>query len=206
MKSIEIKASTVDEAVKQAIKELDLSIEEVEIEVIEEPSKGFLGIIGGKLARIKATPKDDTITKARKYLENITEKMGIKANVISQESTEYIKMTISGESMGVIIGRRGETLDALQYLTNLVVNRKRQERRRIILDAEDYRERRADTLEKLARRLSEKVKRTGQRVFLEPMNPQERRIIHTALQNDIYVTTLSEGDEPYRKVVIMPRR
>jgi spoIIIJ-associated protein len=114
-------------------------------------------------------------------------------------------MTVSGENMGVIIGRRGETLDALQYLTNLVVNRKMHERKRIILDAEGYRERRAETLEKLARRLADKVKRTGQRVFLEPMNPQERRIIHTALQNDIYVTTLSEGDEPFRKVVIKPR-
>ncbi|MDX9872830.1 MAG: RNA-binding cell elongation regulator Jag/EloR, partial [Clostridia bacterium] len=106
----------------------------------------------------------------------------------------------------VIIGRRGETLDALQYLTNLVANRRGQERRRIILDTEGYRERREATLEKLARRLSEKVRRTGQKVFLEPMNPQERRIIHTALQNDRYVTTMSEGEEPFRKVVIMLKR
>lgn len=207
MKSIEITARTVDEAIKIAAEELGLSLDDIHIEVLEESSKGFLGIIGGKNARIKATPKDDNnIVKAKKYLEDITSKMGIDAKVTIHETSDYIKMIIAGDSLGVIIGRRGETLDAIQYLTNLVVNRKANERRRIILDAEGYRERREDTLRNLAFRLSDKVKRTGQKVFLEPMNPQERRIIHTALQNDRYVMTLSEGEEPYRKVVIMPKR
>jgi len=207
MKSVEITARTVDEAVKQAAEELGLSLDDIHIEILEEPSKGFLGILGGKNARIKAIPKDDNnIGKAKKYLEDITKKIGIEANVAVKETNDYIKMVIAGNSLGVIIGRRGETLDALQYLTNLVVNKKANERRRIILDAEGYRERREDTLRNLAFRLSDKVKRTGQKIYLEPMNPQERRIIHTALQNDRYVMTLSEGEEPYRKVVIMPRR
>lgn len=206
MKSVEITARTVDEAVKMAAEELGLSLDDIHIEVLEESSKGFLGIIGGKNARIKATQKDDNnIVKAKKYLEDITTKMGIDASVDVYETSDYIKMIITGDSLGIIIGRRGETLDAIQYLTNLVVNRKASERRRVILDAEGYRERREDTLRNLAFRLSDKVKRTGQKVFLEPMNPQERRIIHTALQNDRYVMTLSEGEEPYRKVVIMPK-
>lgn len=206
MNTIEITARTIDDAIKQAAEELALDVEDIEIEIIEESSKGFLGILGGRLAKIKATPKDNSIAKAKRYLEKVTERMGINANVTVQESNEYIKMVIAGDSMGIIIGRRGETLDALQYLTNLVINKKMQERRRIILDAEGYRGRREETLERLARRLSDKVRRTGQKVFLEPMNPQERRIIHTALQNDRYVTTISEGEEPYRKVVIMPQR
>ena len=206
MKSVEITARTVDEAAKIAAEELGLTLDDIHIEVLEESSKGFLGILGAKNARIKATPKDDNnIVKAKKYLEDITAKMGIDASVTVYETSDYIKMIITGESLGVIIGRRGETLDAMQYLTNLIVNRKANERRRVILDAEGYRERREDTLRNLAFRLSDKVRRTGQKVFLEPMNPQERRIIHTALQNDRYVMTLSEGEEPYRKVVIMPK-
>lgn len=207
MRSVEITARTVDEAVRLAAEELGLSLDEIHIEVLEESSKGFLGILGGKNARIKATPKEENnIEKTKKFIEDILRKMGLEARVSIEEKSDYIKMIIAGDSLGVIIGRRGETLDALQYLTNLVLNRKANERRRIILDAEGYRDRREDTLRNLAFRLSDKVKRTGQKIFLEPMNPQERRIIHTALQNDRYVTTLSEGEEPYRKVVIMPKR
>lgn len=207
MRSVEITARTVDDAVKQAAEELGLSLDDIHIEVLEESSKGFLGILGGKNARIKATPKEENnIGKTKKFLEDILAKMGLEAKVSVEENRDYIKMIIAGDSLGVIIGRRGETLDAIQYLTNLVLNRKANERRRIIIDAEGYRDRREDTLRNLAFRLSDKVKRTGQKIFLEPMNPQERRIIHTALQNDRYVTTLSEGEEPYRKVVIMPKR
>lgn len=202
MRSVEITARTTEEAVKQAVEELGVPAEEIEVEIIEESSKGFLGF-GGKMARIKAVVKNSCANRAIEYLKNVTAHMGIPTELTVEESSEYIKIKIEGESMGVIIGRRGETLDALQYLTNLVANRRGQERRRIIVDTEGYRERREETLEKLARRLSERVRRTGQKVLLEPMNPQERRIIHTALQNDRYVTTMSEGEEPFRKVVIM---
>lgn len=205
MRSIEITARSIEEARKQAAGELGVPAEEIEIEVLEESSKGFLGF-GGKMARIRATHQESSVGRAKRYLEEVTARMGINASIGAQETSEYIKLTIEGDGMGIIIGRRGETLDALQYLTNLVANRKSQERKRIILDTEGYRERREETLEKLARRLSEKVRRTGQKVYLEPMNPQERRIIHTALQNDRYVTTLSEGEEPFRKVVIMLKR
>ena len=205
MKTVEITARTVDEAVKQAADEMGLELEDLHIEVLEESSKGFLGILGGKQARIKATPKDMSISRAKAFLKDVASGIGLKASVRVEENKDAVRMILEGDDLGVIIGRRGETLDAIQYLTNLVANKKSLERRRILLDAEGYRERREQTLRSLAMRLADRVKRSGQRVSLEPMRPQERRIIHTALQEDIYVTTLSEGEEPYRKVVIMPR-
>ncbi|MDX9873071.1 MAG: RNA-binding cell elongation regulator Jag/EloR [Clostridia bacterium] len=138
MKSIEITARSVEEAIKQAAGELGVPGEEIDVEILEESSKGFLGF-GGKMARIRASVKDDCANRAKGYLENVTAKMGIQASIAAEENSEYIKLRIEGDSMGVIIGRRGETLDALQYLTNLVANRRGQERRRIILDTEGYR-------------------------------------------------------------------
>jgi len=132
--------------------------------------------------------------------------MGIKTDVLVDESNQYLKLILTGKNIGMLIGRRGETLDALQYLANLVANKESRERKKIILDAEGYRQRREETLSRLALRLADKVKRTGMQVVLEPMNPQERRIIHTTLQNDHYVQTLSEGEEPFRKVVISLRK
>lgn len=205
MRSIEISAKTVEEAIKLAAAELDVNLELIEIEVVEEPSKGFLGILGNKQARIRATVKEDKQSRTKKFLEQVTLQMGINTNVITEESAEYVRITLSGGNLGSIIGRRGETLDALQYLTNLVANKQGGERKKIILDAEGYRKRREDTLNTLARRLADRVKRSGQPVVLEPMNPQERRVIHTALQGDTWVQTLSEGEEPYRKVVISLR-
>jgi len=206
MKTIEVTARTVDEAKKVAAEKLGVQLENLKIEVLEESSKGFLGILGGKQARIKASVKENGLEKAKEYIRRITEVVGAKAEIHTEEEGEYVKITLSGENIGVLIGRRGETLDALQYLVNLVANRRVSEKKKIILDAEGYRKRREDTLEKLARKLADRVKRTGQQVALEPMNPQERRIIHTTLQNDRYVRTMSEGEEPYRKVVILPRR
>lgn len=204
MRSIEISARTVDEAVKQATSELQANLDEINIEILDEPAKGFLGI-GSRQARIKATLKENKQSKAKKFLEDVTRQMGINTKVDCEEDEEYIRMTLNGGNLGSIIGRRGETLDALQYLANLVANKQGGDRKRIILDAEGYRKRREDTLESLAKRLADRVKRNGQPVVLEPMNPQERRIIHTALQNDSRVQTYSEGEEPYRKVVISLR-
>lgn len=206
MKRMEISAKTVDEAIKLASEQLEVEIEKLEIEVLEEPSKGFLGILGNKQAKIVATVKEDTNDKIVEFLTVVTKEMGFDIEVTCQENEQYLLFTLTGDNLGNIIGRRGETLDALQYLANLVVYRQGGERKRIILDAEGYRRRREKTLNNLADRLAERVKRSGRPVVLEPMNPQERRVIHTALQNDSEVQTLSEGDEPYRKVVISLRK
>lgn len=205
MRSIEISARTVNDAIKLAAKELEVSLDSIEIEILEEPSKGFLGILGNKQARIRASVKEDKQTKTKKFLEEVTLHMGINTNIITEESAEYLRMTLNGGNLGSIIGRRGETLDALQYLANLVANKHGGERKKVILDAEGYRKKREDTLNTLARRLADRVKRSGQSVVLEPMNSQERRLIHTALQDDTRVQTFSEGEEPYRKVVISLR-
>lgn len=136
------------------------------------------------------------------FLENIFDKLGIEVQTDVSKKDDFINLSFQGNNLGILIGRRGETLDSLQYLTNLVVGKKFGQRFRIILDVEGYRERREQTLINLALRLSEKVKKTGHNIVLEPMNPHERRIIHTALQNDTKVRTFSEGEEPHRKVVI----
>ncbi len=206
MKSVEIYARNVEEAINEALLQLDKTIDEVDIEIMEVSSKGFLGILGGKQAKVRASVKadneDNFVAEVGKVIGDITGAMGISTDIKTEEKEEYLKMTLTGENMGILIGRRGETLDALQYLVNLIANKNSTERKKIILDAEGYRQRREDTLTSLAYRLAERVKKTKQHVVLEPMNPQERRIIHTALQDDLYVQTLSEGQEPFRKVVI----
>lgn len=199
---IEISAKTVDEAVKQALVDLNVSIDDIEFEIIEEPSKKFLGILGGKHAKIKAWAKSNRLKTTRVFLEDVTKKMGIKTSVIAEEEGDLFKISLEGGQLGSIIGRRGETLDSLQYLANLVANKNAAERKRVILDAEGYRKRREETLISLAHKVADRVKRTGQEIVLEPMSSQERRIIHTALQTDTMVQTFSEGEEPYRKVVI----
>ncbi len=204
MSTIEITGRTVEEAIKRAVKEFNVTKDNLKIEVMEEASKGFLGIIGGKEARIKASIAESPLDVAKKYLENVISKIGISTKIEILKNSEYTRFVLYGEKLGVLIGRRGETLDAIQYLVNIVANKNADNRVKIVLDAEGYRQRREDTLRRLARRMEEKVKRTETEVVLEPMSPQERRIIHTALQDSEYVRTLSEGQEPYRKVVIYP--
>jgi len=205
--SIEISARSVKEATEMALQELKLTKEDVIVEILDEPSKGFLGILGGKMAKVKVTPKTDPLSATKTFLQEVTEQMGLQVEIKSSQDNEYVKMEFIGEDLGILIGRRGDTLDALQYLANLVANRQNNlqdnyERIRIILDAEDYRERREETLIKLAQKMADRVKKTGRKVVLEPMNPQERRIIHTALQEDGAVQTISEGAEPFRRIII----
>ena len=155
-----------------------------------------------------ATPEEElteTAKNARSFLQGLTDKMGVPAEIAVMESAEQLKMVLSGESMSILIGRRGETLDALQYLTSLNVNRGREEYLRVSLDTENYRAKREEALRKLAVRMANRAKKSGRRVALEPMNPNERRILHSALQNDPEVTTHSEGEEPYRRVIITLR-
>lgn len=206
MRAVEKTGKTIEEAVQLCLAELNADQSEVEIEVLEEGNKGLFGLIGSRQARVSVRLINDPVREATKLLESILAEMHVKARIEMRRQDENIFVSFSGSDLGVLIGRRGETLDALQYLLNLMMARRQEERIRYILDVEGYRERREQTLTKLARRLSEKVKRTRKSVVLEPMNPQERRVIHTALQNDPMVMTFSEGEEPYRKVVISLKR
>ena len=202
MDAIQKTGKTVDEAVALALGELGITKDEAEIEVIEEGSRGFFGMFGAKDAVVKVKKKFDPERTAKNFLKEMFIAMGLIVNVETKLKDRQLEIKISGDDMGIIIGKRGQTLDAVQYLVNLVVNKGTAPYISVTLDTENYRERRKETLETLAFNLAKKVKHTGKNVVLEPMNPYERRIIHSALQNDRYVTTYSEGDEPYRNVVI----
>lgn len=207
MKEVEMTGRTVEEAVEAALKVLGARREEVEVRVLEEGSKGFLGLLGTRQAKVKVVLPDSPEKIIKEFLERVLQVMALQAGIEIRRRDEYFLVSFHGRDLGVLIGRRGETLNALQYLTNLAVNRiLGHQKIKIVLDAEGYRKRREQALVRLARRLSEKVKRTGNKVVLEPMTPQDRRIIHTALQHDSQIVTFSEGEEPNRKVVISLRR
>ncbi|SFQ25958.1 spoIIIJ-associated protein [Caldicoprobacter faecalis] len=202
MRSVETTGKTIEEAILMAVAKLGVQRDNLDIEIFEEPVKGLFGIIGGRNARIRATIKRSVKDEIKEFLSRVLELMGIEAKIEITEEESQIMVKLSGQNMGLVIGRRGETLDALQYITNLAVNRNKSDYKRIIIDTEEYRSKREETLRKLAKRLANKVQRTKKSIVLEPMNPYERRIIHSTLQNHPYVTTYSEGEEPYRKVVI----
>ena len=202
-KSIEVKAKTVDEAILNGLSELGLGIDQVDVEIVQE-GKGFLGL--GRSAVIRLTEKQTLAGDAEQFLNGLFSKMGVQATASAAEDEKSIKVDIAGDSTGILIGRRGETLDSLQYLTSLVVNKGTQEYKRITLDTENYRAKREETLVALANRIASKVARTGKRVVLEPMNPYERRILHATLHNHDKVETVSEGEEPFRRVVVRKKR
>ena len=199
--TIEKTAKTKEEAIALALSELGVSEDEVQIEVIDEGSKGFLGI-GTKDAVVKVTYSPDSEKRAKDFLNKIFEITDEDVTVESEIDGEILKINLSGPDMGIVIGKRGETLDALQYLTSLVVNRGDKSFLKVSLDAENYREKRNVALQELAGKLANKVMRTGRNQTLEPMNAYERRIIHSALQNHETVTTYSIGQGVNRKVVI----
>ena len=205
---IEITAKTVDEAITDALIKLGTTSDNVEIEVIEKESSGFLGLFNNKPARIKARCKYTADGAARNFLTQVFDAMNIDAEIDLKydELESTLDINLSGKDMGVLIGKRGQTLDSLQYLVSLVVNKNSETYLKVKLDTENYRERRKETLENLAKNIAYKVKRTKKAVSLEPMNPYERRIIHSALQNDKFVETHSEGDEPYRRVVVTVKK
>lgn len=202
MKFVEKSAPTVEEAIELALYDLGVNELEVDIEVLEEAKKAILGLFGGKNAKVRVTKRVSVEDVAKEFLTSVLVKMGIEAklNVKLKQNSLYIDM--SGKEMALLIGRRGQTLDSLQYLVSLVVNKDREEYLRVILDTENYRQKRKDTLEKLAFKLANRAKKIRKDITLEPMNPYERRIIHSALQNNRFVSTRSEGEEPFRKVVI----
>lgn len=206
MQEIEKTAKTISEAVEQALNELGITREEANIEVLEEPSKGFLGILGGRPAKVKVSVKNTMSRKAKNLLNDVLSVMKLEAEVDVSERDGHLFVNLEGRDLGVLIGRRGETLDAMQYLLNLSVNKHQEQRKKVILDIEGYRKRREETLQKLAYKLADKVKQRGRNVVLEPMNAQERRVIHTALQERDDIQTFSEGEEPYRKIIITPKK
>ena len=199
----EFSAKTKEDAITEACQYFTVSSDKLMIEVVDEGSNGFLGI-GAKPAIIKAAVKGTVEDKAKDFLKDVLEAMELEVviDVKYDEAEKNMEIDLKGDDMGVLIGKRGQTLDSLQYLVSLVVNKESEEYIRVKVDTEDYRNRRKATLEGLAKNISYKVKRTKRAVSLEPMNPYERRIIHSALQNDKYVTTHSEGDEPFRHVVV----
>jgi spoIIIJ-associated protein len=200
----EFSSKTLSDAITEACQAFGVTSDKLTYEVVEEGSSGFLGI-GSKMAVIKAAVKEDTVTDtAKAFLNEVFSAMNMEVVITAEydEENRDLSINLEGEEMGVLIGKRGATLDSLQYLVSLVVNKGRDEYIRVKVDTENYRERRKETLENLAKNVAFKVKKTRRSFSLEPMNPYERRIIHSALQDDKYVTTHSEGDEPNRKVVI----
>ncbi len=251
MEIITVSKKTVDEAITEACIQLGLASTDIEVEVIEKGSAGFLGI-GAKQAVIKAWKKEvpkkvekvekkeqpkvevvkeelpvvedvseevsekeeklaevepQTKEACEKFLYDVLKTMGMEVSITSEiDEDGALSINMEGDNMGILIGKRGQTLDSLQYLTNRVANKMQDGYVRVKLDTENYRQRRKETLENLAKNIAHKVKRTKKAVSLEPMNPYERRIIHSALQGDKYVSTHSEGEEPYRRVVVTLNR
>lgn len=230
-------ARSKEEAIELALKEINATREEVDIEILDEGSKGFLGI-GARDARVRVTllgasaaeeteaaaetvqksvkrePKRNKPTRetlgspdmdAKKFLEDIFAAMKLDVTVSAGFDGETVSVNLAGDNMGIVIGKRGDTLDSLQYLTSLVVNQRNEEYIKVSIDTENYREKRTEALIALSNRLADKVARTGKKFTLEPMNPYERRIIHSNLQDNSEITTFSVGSEPYRKVVIAPK-
>ena len=210
MSYMEFKGKTVEEAVTTATVELGITSAELDYEIIDKGSAGFLGL-GAKPAIIKAKKAEVAMNisdKTKEHLANVLKAMDIEATITVEfdEMDNNMNINLEGPEMGILIGKRGQTLDALQYLVSLFVNKESENYIRVKLDTENYRARRKDTLENLAKNIAFKVKRSRRSVTLEPMNPYERRIIHSALQNDKYVTTHSEGEEPFRRVVVTLKR
>jgi len=205
MTKITVSGKTVEEAIREGLERLGVPENRVRVEVLEQPSKGLFGLIGAKEARVSLEVISDPVDIALGFLKEVFEAMGQEIAIDRVDGEEDVRLNLVGRELGLLIGRRGQTLDALQYLANIVANRHSERFLRIILDAENFRERRRQTLEKLSERLAERVVRTGREIVLEPMTPQERRVIHFRLQNHPKVKTYSKGEEPNRRVVITPK-
>jgi spoIIIJ-associated protein len=211
-RSVEKSGKTVEEAVQDALKDLGLPSDKVEIEVLEEPSRGILGLVGQRLARVKVTEKANVADKVCEFFETLIDCMGLEdISITSSFDDGTLELEMDGDDVGALIGRRGATLDAMQYIVNLVAGNywrqlesggTPQERIRIIIDAQGYRHRRAASLRRLARSCAERVMRDGGEIRLEPMNPMERRIVHLAVQECRGVESFSEGKDPFRYVVV----
>ncbi|GLX71551.1 RNA-binding cell elongation regulator Jag/EloR [Paenibacillus glycanilyticus] len=205
MKKIVASGKTVDDAVRSGLTQLNVTKDRVKVLVTEQPSKGLFGfgLIGVREAKVELELIPDPTIEAEQFLRDVAEAMGLTIAIERKTTKEATYLSVSGGGdIGMLIGRRGQTLDALQYLVNIVANRYSDSHLRIVLDAEDFRERRRKTLEELSERLAGRVIRTKKEVVLEPMSSHERKVIHSQLQNHPRVKTYSKGDEPNRRVVI----
>ena len=208
MEKLEFTGKTVDEALTNALIKLETTSDKVEYEVVDKGSAGIHGFINSKPAKILAWKKASMEDSVKAFLNDVFAAMDLKVTIemTVDEEESVININLVGDDMGVLIGKRGQTLDSLQYLVSLVAKKESEKFYRVKLDTENYRDRRKATLESLAKNIAYKVKRTRRPVSLEPMNPYERRIIHSALQGDKYVCTKSEGEEPFRHVVVLLKK
>lgn len=206
MNSLEVSAKTVEEAMEEGIRQLGVRKENIVVEIINEPPQGLLKFLSSKTAKVRLTVKKQPEEFIIDFLQDILEKIGLQGDITLDNEEGMFLLKINGKDLGLLIGKRGNTLNALQYLTNIVFHRQfAYNKERVLVDVENYRLRRKRTLEQLAKNLALKAMRTQKEVTLEPMTPQERRIIHLALKNNEDVITSSYGKEPYRKVIISPR-
>ncbi|HYF92929.1 MAG TPA: RNA-binding cell elongation regulator Jag/EloR [Symbiobacteriaceae bacterium] len=205
MRSVEKTGRTVDEALAAALQELAVPSDRVKVEIVDEGKGGFLGI-GAKPAVVRVVLKESRKEKVEQFLNGVCGAMDVDVSVTVKEDGENLHADITGAEAGILIGHHGQTLDAMQYLLNLVASKVEEGGQRVVLDVEGYRKRREETLTRLASRLAERVRRNGEPMVLEPMSAHERRVIHLALQDDPYVMTGSEGEDPFRRVVIQPKR
>ena len=207
-KKIEIRSKTKEEAIKSALIELEVEEKDIEVKVIQSPSKGFLGFLGAKDGIYEVTViKKEEIEIAKEFIENILVNSKINAKVNATQKDNLIKISIEGKEATCLIGRRGETLDSVQFLTGLALNKiNKDSHMRVLVDIENYRNKREESLVRYARKVAREVAKTRRTKKLDYMNPYERRIVHSALQNDKYVITYSEGTDPYRRLVIEYKR
>lgn len=202
-------SKTIESAVEEALVELGVKEKDVKIDILEEGNRGFLGLIGAKDAAVKVTIIRDEAKMAKDFLTKILDTMNISAllNIEKNEDTLLVDIQeVDPSNVGILIGKRGNTLNAIQYLLSLAINKDIDDYLKVIVDTENYRSKREDTLVKLAMKMADKAKSSGRLVKLEPMNPYERRIIHSTLQKKAGITTYSEGEDPYRRVVIQSKK
>ena len=204
MREVTASGQTIEEAVQSALEQLNISKDQVDIEVIDEGKKGFLGLFGSSLAVVKVREKKNNIVEAEEFLLNVAKNMGVDVSIQTEEKENHITYNLSGEKIAILIGKRGRTLNSLQYLTQLVLNRNGGQFHSVTVDAEGYRGRRKETLIELAHKMADKAVRIKRKVALEPMPAYERKIIHSSLQESTKVTTYSDGVEPHRHIVINP--
>jgi spoIIIJ-associated protein len=197
---------SVEDAITMGLSQLNTTRDRVKIQVLEQPTKGFFGLIGSKEAKVELERLPDMLEETLKFLKDVFRSMNLIVEIERQESKDELVLNLTGSELGILIGRRGQTLDSLQYLANIVANRYSEKHLRIILDAENFRQRRRSTLEQLAMRLASRVIRTKSEVILEPMSPLERKVIHSQLQDHPKVKTYSKGEDPNRRVVIALRQ
>lgn len=204
MKEVTASGLTVEEAVQTALKQLNIDSDQTEVEIIDEGKKGFLGLFGSTRAVVKVREKRNIISETEMFLTNVAINMGVDVTIDIEQVDKHVTFNLSGEKIAILIGKRGRTLNSLQYLTQLVLNKNGTKYHSVTIDAEGYRKRREETLVELAHKMADKAKRLNRKVALEPMPAYERKIIHSALQDLGVASTYSDGIEPHRYIVIKP--